>query len=306
MQDLRVTIFTSRLSRQGLVLDWVNRAFGKSLGGNIKERARRLAEEAIEFAQASGVSEIEVRAIARHVFEKPAGDPKQELGGVMVTALAAAEANGINLDCAEVDEINRVLSKPLDFFAARQAAKHAAEARVAEMPETPEQEAARETIADAPWPAGCHKPNSCARNRMCVYAMKPEQCRHLSRNIGDEIDAETDRRERGEMPAPFIVTQDGTRIERSTGRSLRGHVAAFAAAETVYEIDGTGLVLRVLKDNGTATYAPGMRFIPIDIIAELVARDPVRVTVADVNEIRRVEREGLSAVGKALGIEGGQ
>lgn len=106
---------------------------------------------------------------------------------------------------------------------------------------------------------------------------------------------------------PYIVTQDGTRIERDTGRSLRGHDAAFAAARHVYEIDGDGKVLRVVKDvDGRASFAPGMRFIPADIIAELVTRDPVRVTVAGDDEKRRVEREGLSAVGKALGIEGGQ
>jgi hypothetical protein len=35
-----------------------------------------------------------------------------------------------------------------------------------------------------PWPAGCIKKSSCARNRTCAYG-----CHHQSRDIGEEVDA---------------------------------------------------------------------------------------------------------------------
>lgn len=121
--------------------------------------------------------------------------------------------------------------------------------------ETPEQAAVRESLeAQEPvWPAKCYKPNSCGRNRMCVYALRVDQCPHVVRNIGPEIDAENARRVRGasadfaqadEVRAPdgtvlksralcelaarenvvplHIVTEDGTRLERNTGRPVVG------------------------------------------------------------------------------------
>lgn len=41
---------------------------------------------------------------------------------------------------------------------------------------------------DTRWPNGCRKPNSCARHRQCIYAMRKDQCRYLGENIGPDID----------------------------------------------------------------------------------------------------------------------
>ena len=61
-----------------------------------------------------------------HVYAKAVGELGQEVGGLGVTLLALAEAAGISADAAELREIERVRSKPLAGFSARNAAKKAA------------------------------------------------------------------------------------------------------------------------------------------------------------------------------------
>ncbi len=39
----------------------------------------------------------------------------------------------------------------------------------------------------APWPAGCLKPNSCARHRRCMYAPSSEQCRHYGLDLTEAV-----------------------------------------------------------------------------------------------------------------------
>lgn len=55
-----------------------------------KIRALRLLEEAIELAQAEGVTMQEVGIVRDQVYAKPPGDPLQELGGVLICAVAHA------------------------------------------------------------------------------------------------------------------------------------------------------------------------------------------------------------------------
>jgi NTP pyrophosphatase (non-canonical NTP hydrolase) len=100
------------------VLDWVEATFGADTCF-IHERAARLLEEAIELAQAAGVSEEHALATVRHIFQKPPGDPAQELGGVGLTLLACAAALGESASEAEQKEWKRVLSIPADYFRER-------------------------------------------------------------------------------------------------------------------------------------------------------------------------------------------
>jgi hypothetical protein len=56
--------------------------------------------------------------------------------------------------------------------------------------------AAEEAASQLPraWPSGCIKRNSCARNRTCMYAQSPDQCRHFGKDIRADIAAaERDR-----------------------------------------------------------------------------------------------------------------
>ncbi|WP_206666195.1 hypothetical protein [Rhodanobacter glycinis] len=115
-----------RLDRQRVVHAWCVAAFGDDHAASIEQRGIRLVEEAIEAGQACGCQPDMVHRLVDHIYGKPTGDLSQELGGVGVTMLALAQAAGLDADASETKEIERILSKPLAHFAARNAAKNAA------------------------------------------------------------------------------------------------------------------------------------------------------------------------------------
>ena len=101
---------TVRGKRQREVADWIIDTFGLS-SLRPRERARRLLEEAIELAQAEGVTREDVNTHADYIYAKEPGDPKQELGDVGLTLLAYAESRGFSADQTEVDTISDALRK---------------------------------------------------------------------------------------------------------------------------------------------------------------------------------------------------
>lgn len=105
--------------------NWVRAAFGNETMRAPDERAARVLEEAVELAQALGVTKATADKIVSYVFDRPIGNPMQEAGGVGITLLACCEAIGISADETEAKELRRVLSKPLSHFADRQVAKRA-------------------------------------------------------------------------------------------------------------------------------------------------------------------------------------
>lgn len=130
---VRCVRWDGRDQRQQQITDWARKAFGEEEATNLRQRGIRLLEEAIEAYQACcGVSgrdthdERKAHELVRYVFERPAGNVGQELGGVAVTALALAAAAGLSADEEECREINRVLSKPIAHFTQRNAKKNAA------------------------------------------------------------------------------------------------------------------------------------------------------------------------------------
>lgn len=116
----------SRDGRQEVIAQWCADAFGVEHATSLPQRGIRLAEEAIEAAQAAGCDRAMVHKLVDHIFDRPAGEIGQECGGVAVTLLALADAAGRSADAEEVREICRVLAKPVEHFAARNAAKNAA------------------------------------------------------------------------------------------------------------------------------------------------------------------------------------
>lgn len=137
-----------RDTRQRKVFAWAVRAFGGPNGENtgevisLEQRALRFLEEACELYQAivHQVADMETQnggnytirysaLLARGtqclkiMFAKPPGEPKQEIGGTMVTLLCLGEAAGISVCTAEKHEFERVLSKPASHWAARWKAK---------------------------------------------------------------------------------------------------------------------------------------------------------------------------------------
>lgn len=123
----------NRRTRQANVSAWCISAFGDDHAKSVEQRAIRLIEEAIEAGQACGCDPTMIHRLVDHIFAKPAGDLHQELGGVGVTLLALAEAARLDADQAEHAEYLRVVSLPLEHFAARNAAKNAAGFNVLEI-----------------------------------------------------------------------------------------------------------------------------------------------------------------------------
>ncbi len=111
--------------RQRIVGSWVARTFGVAVSQNLKERATRVVEEAIELAQAEGVDYRVIEDLLNHVWRKTPGHPLQEVGGIGVTLLAYCEAKGISAETQEMNEVERVLSLPRSYFETRQNIKAA-------------------------------------------------------------------------------------------------------------------------------------------------------------------------------------
>lgn len=102
-----------------LALDWATRSFGRDHVTNLPIRSLRLAEEATELAQAYGVPREKMLDLVNIVYDRPRGDPVQEIGGVMMTVVVLCAANGIDPDDAFITELRRVLEKPAAHFAQR-------------------------------------------------------------------------------------------------------------------------------------------------------------------------------------------
>lgn len=115
---------TDRNIRQAGVHNWCAAAFGDDHAKSIQQRGVRMAEEAIEAAQACGVSAPMLHRLIDHIYSKAPGELSQEIGGVGVTLLALAHAANISADLAEQTEFDRVLSYPLAHFAARNEMKN--------------------------------------------------------------------------------------------------------------------------------------------------------------------------------------
>jgi hypothetical protein len=98
-------------SYQSEVDKWMQACFGKEISDNQLERGHRFIEEAIELVQSINVPKDDVLMLVDYVYNRPVGDPPQEVGGVMVTLSALCSARKINLMEAARVELKRVWEK---------------------------------------------------------------------------------------------------------------------------------------------------------------------------------------------------
>jgi len=110
---------------QAAVEVWVRKTFGDKIMDDEAERGRRVLEEAVELAQVEGVTRQDAHKIIDAVFKKPKGELSQELGGVIVTLLAACARHEIRLDDIARAEIDRVQKGDGKKFRDKQATKSA-------------------------------------------------------------------------------------------------------------------------------------------------------------------------------------
>jgi hypothetical protein len=93
------------------VFRWMRRCFGERITMDLTERNFRFLEEALELVQAAGCSKLEALELVEYVFNRPAGEAQQEVGGVMVCLAALCTVMSIDPDMAGAIEIGRCEAK---------------------------------------------------------------------------------------------------------------------------------------------------------------------------------------------------
>jgi hypothetical protein len=114
---------------QSRVHDWMMACFNDEIAFSRKERNHRFLEEALELVQAMGCTRSEAYQLVDYVFDRPTGDPVQEVGGVIVCLAALCTAAKIDMDTAGETELARIWTKVEKIRA-----KHAAKPRFSPLP----------------------------------------------------------------------------------------------------------------------------------------------------------------------------
>ncbi|WP_380925416.1 hypothetical protein [Sphingomonas leidyi] len=107
---------------QARVRPWLMACFGEEISADHIERNHRFLEEALELVQSRQCSRSEAHQLVDYVFDRPIGEPKQEVGGTMVTLAALCLAAGIDMHEAGDVELERIWGK-VEAIRAKQAAK---------------------------------------------------------------------------------------------------------------------------------------------------------------------------------------
>ena len=113
-------------SYQQRVAEWMQQAFIPSLYSNMTERGDRLLEEVLELLQSHGYDPARVATLVQYVFGRPAGEPAQEVGGVMVTLAGYCFIAGLDMHAAGEAELARICQpEVMAKIRAKQEAKNA-------------------------------------------------------------------------------------------------------------------------------------------------------------------------------------
>lgn len=112
-----------RTERQQIAHKWALECFGEAHVKNPAQRALRLLEEAVEMAQACGVTQDMAQKCVDVVYSRPVGEPFNEAGGIGLTLLILCETLEFDAEHAEAFELGRVLAKPREEFYKRNAEK---------------------------------------------------------------------------------------------------------------------------------------------------------------------------------------
>lgn len=98
----------SHVSLQDGLAEWLTHALGEETLMDPKARAMRVLEEAVELAQALGIPREKAVEQLHHTYDRPVGDPAQEIAGVINGALLAAECIGVDGLLMGEEELHRV------------------------------------------------------------------------------------------------------------------------------------------------------------------------------------------------------
>ena len=106
---------------QQRVLEWLMSCFSMEVCRDGQERNHRFLEESLEPVQSLGCTASEAHKLVDYVFGRPVGDPRQELGGAMVTLAALCFPNDLDMNEAGESELNRVWLKMHEIRAKQEA-----------------------------------------------------------------------------------------------------------------------------------------------------------------------------------------
>jgi len=121
---VRAALASAPESFQARVQPWMMDCFGPEISADRQERNHRFLEEALELVQACGATASEAHQLVDYVFNRPIGEPAQEVGGVTVTLAALCLANGLDMHKAAETELARISEPAIrDKIRAKQAAK---------------------------------------------------------------------------------------------------------------------------------------------------------------------------------------
>lgn len=107
---------------QKRVQPWMMACFGPAIAADREERNHRFLEEALELVQACDCTASEAHQLVDYVFNRPVGEPRQEVGGVMVTLAALCLAQQLDMHEAGETELARIWTK-VEQIRAKQARK---------------------------------------------------------------------------------------------------------------------------------------------------------------------------------------
>lgn len=93
---------------QFAVRAWMLQCFSPEVSEDLMERSHRFMEEAIELGQSCGTTQEDMHKLVDYVYGRPAGDAKQEIGGVMLTLGALAHPLRASILSCAVSELARV------------------------------------------------------------------------------------------------------------------------------------------------------------------------------------------------------
>lgn len=88
---------------------WYDRMFrGTPYEHSTKTLAFRFFEESTELVQAAGMTHEEAIHQVNYVFGREIGEPRQEVGGTMITLQHLASALEVDIENAAIEELDRI------------------------------------------------------------------------------------------------------------------------------------------------------------------------------------------------------
>jgi hypothetical protein len=125
---------------QARVAAWAIECFGEEETQNQLIRCDRKLEEDLEFLQSVNYPKERIPALVEYVYNRPKGEPSQEIGGVMVTTAALCHAFGIDMQLAAETELARINQPEIIEKIRAKQAKKAADIPFSPLPQAVDQD----------------------------------------------------------------------------------------------------------------------------------------------------------------------